>query len=167
MCYVIMTSTVLVLVMATYRIGQEIVKHQRRSYSRSPPRTPTLSVEAIEHRGFHVSRVPAPWRQKGRIVHLRGKRIFAISTGLALALLGGVSTAQATAPRPTHQVTICHRTASADGGNQHNGYDKITVDIASVSEAEKVFNGPAGHDSHDQQGNGPGGDIIPAFTFDT
>ena len=66
--------------------------------------------------------------------------------------------AHATAP-PNHQVTICHRTGSADGGNQHNGYDIITVDIASSGYVQGA------HTSHEQTGNGPGGDIIPAYDY--
>src|SRR5450759_4237398 len=73
----------------------------------------------------------------------------------------GVSIAQATQPSPDHKVTLCHRTGSVDGGNQHNGYDIITVDIASVANAKDA----RGHDHHNQIGNGPGGDIIPVYTY--
>ena len=79
-----------------------------------------------------------------------------------IVLLGtGVGTAQATKPEPNHKVTLCHRTGSAEGGNTHIGYSIITVDIASVANSKDV----RGHDSHDQIGNGPGGDIIPSYTY--
>jgi hypothetical protein len=82
-------------------------------------------------------------------------------TVAGLVLMGAdVTSAQASKP-PDHTVTLCHRTGSADGGNQHEGYSIITVDIASVANAKDV----RGHDSHDQIGNGPGGDIIPSFTY--
>jgi hypothetical protein len=85
----------------------------------------------------------------------------ALVTVAGLVLLGaGVTSAQASKP-PDHQVTLCHRTGSVDGGNQQDGYSIITVDIASVANARNV----RGHDSHDQVGNGPGGDIIPSFTY--
>ena len=41
--------------------------------------------------GFHVSRVPAPWRQAGRIAHLRSRRIFAVSIALGVTLAAGVA----------------------------------------------------------------------------
>lgn len=50
-----------------------------------------------------------------------------------------------------HKVPICHRTGSAK-----NPYVVITVDVAAIAAGD-----PAGHHSHDQVGNGPGGDIIP------
>jgi hypothetical protein len=79
-----------------------------------------------------------------------------------LVLLGsGMSVAQASKPAPDHKVTLCHRTGSVDGGNQHNGYSVITVDIASVANAKDA----RGHDDHNQIGNGPGGDIIPVYTY--
>lgn len=58
-------------------------------------------------------------------------------------------------------VSLCHRTGSVDGGNQHNGYDLITVDLSSIAGIHQ-FNG---HDGHNQVGNGPGGDIIPAASY--
>jgi hypothetical protein len=42
-----------------------------------------------------VSRASAPWRQTGRIAHLRSRRIFAVSLALGLALAGGIPTATA------------------------------------------------------------------------
>ena len=79
-----------------------------------------------------------------------------------VVLLGtGVATAQASKPALNHKVTLCHRTGSAEGGNTHDGYSIITVDIASVANTKDV----RGHDSHGQIGNGPGGDIIPSFTY--
>ena len=59
-------------------------------------------------------------------------------------------------------VTLCHRTGSTDGGNMHNGYSLITVDITSAGQAATAH----GHDDHEQVGNGPGPDIIPAYTYD-
>lgn len=76
--------------------------------------------------------------------------------GLVLVWIGGRADAT---PKNTDNVTICHRTASASGGNQHNGYDLITVDPDSIIK-------PNGHAFHEQQGNGPGGDIIPPFHYD-
>ncbi len=89
------------------------------------------------------------------------KRLLA---ALALvALMGfGATAALATSGGGGHTaVTLCHRTGSVAGGNQHNGYDLITVDISSVASAKSA----RGHDGHDQVGNGPGGDIIPVFTY--
>src|SRR5450759_2246241 len=86
-----------------------------------------------------------------------------LATVTGLVLLGaGITTAQATNPAPDHKVTLCHRTGSVAGGNMHNGYSIITVDIASVANAKDA----RGHDSHNQIGNGPGGDIIPVYTYD-
>ena len=86
-----------------------------------------------------------------------------LATVTGLVLLGaGITTAQATSP-PDHKVTLCHRTGSVAGGNMHNGYSIITVDIASVANAKDA----RGHDSHNQIGNGPGGDIIPVYTYET
>jgi len=58
-------------------------------------------------------------------------------------------------------VTLCHRTGSVGGGNQHNGYDLITVDLSSIAGIAQLN----GHDGHNQVGNGPGPDIIPAATY--
>ena len=71
----------------------------------------------------------------------------------------GIGTAQATNtdPNADHKVTICHRTGSADGGELKNGYNEITVDIASSGLVK------GGHTGHEQVGNGPGPDIIPAY----
>ncbi len=77
---------------------------------------------------------------------------------IASALILGSTMAQATPP-PNHKVTICHRTGSATGGNQHNGYSIITVDIASSGFVM------SGHQFHEQVGNGPGGDIIPMYDY--
>ena len=78
-----------------------------------------------------------------------------LSLGLALVSVGFAGPAFAA---PKDKVTICHRTGSESGGNAHNGYSIITVDVASILGSE-------GHDSHDQVGNGPIGDIIPAFNY--
>jgi hypothetical protein len=88
----------------------------------------------------------------GRVVRIVA--VLAVAAGTLLP----AATAQATAP-PNHQVTICHRTGSTDGGNQHNGYDIITVDIASSGFVV------GGHDHHEQVGNGPSGDLIPAYDY--
>ena len=91
-----------------------------------------------------------------------GKSLVVTVAGLVL-LGAGVISAQATKPAPNHRVTLCHRTGSVAGGNAHNGYSIITVDIASVANAKGV----RGHDSHNQVGNGPEGDIIPSYTYKT
>jgi hypothetical protein len=92
------------------------------------------------------------------------KTIIALAVG-ALALVGTATlagSAFATQGGGGHTaVTLCHRTGSADGGNQHNGYDIITVDITSAGQAATA----KGHNTHEQVGNGPGPDIIPAYTY--
>jgi hypothetical protein len=92
------------------------------------------------------------------------KTIIALAVG-AFALVGTgtlASSAFATQGGGGHTaVTLCHRTGSADGGNQHNGYDIITVDITSAGQAATA----KGHNTHEQVGNGPGPDIIPAYTY--
>lgn len=82
--------------------------------------------------------------------------LFAV-LAIALAILPSMALATKTDPNADHKVTVCHRTGSEAGGNQHNGYDAITVDIASSGYVK------GGHPGHDQVGNGPGGDIIPAY----
>lgn len=77
----------------------------------------------------------------------------------AFALAGGASATQGGGGHTA--VTLCHRTGSTDGGNQHNGYDIITVDITSAGQAATA----RGHNSHEQVGNGPGPDIIPAYEY--
>jgi hypothetical protein len=77
---------------------------------------------------------------------------------IALGLFLPATVARATMP-PDHKVTICHRTGSAAGGNTHMGYSIITVDIASSGYVM------GGHADHEQVGNGPGGDIIPAYDY--
>ncbi len=80
--------------------------------------------------------------------------------GVLVCAAGTLSaTAASASPPPEHKVTICHRTGSEAGGNMGNGYSLITVDVASILRG-------AGHDGHAQVGNGPGGDIIPAFSYD-
>lgn len=89
------------------------------------------------------------------------KKTLALAGISAIALMGLAAPAQAVTPLPTpsitetsdHKVNICHRTA-AEG----NPYVPIEVDIHSIG-------GPAGHDGHNQQGNGPIGDIIPPFNL--
>lgn len=86
------------------------------------------------------------------------------SAGFFALLLGALSigfalpaSATPTDPNEDHKVTICHRTGSADGGELKNGYNEITVDIASSGLVK------GGHTGHEQIGNGPGPDIIPAY----
>lgn len=86
------------------------------------------------------------------------KRILAAAFMVLGLILVTVPVASATAKNDDN-VTICHRTASVAGGNQHNGYDLITVDPDSILKTN-------GHDTHEQQGNGPGGDLIPPFHYD-
>lgn len=78
---------------------------------------------------------------------------------LLAALIGSVvilplHAAFATKPDPDHKVTLCHRTGSAS-----NPYIVITTDIASDGYVK------GGHNNHEQVGNGLGGDIIPAYTY--
>jgi len=90
-------------------------------------------------------------------------RTIAMLAAVPLAAAGAVGAAgfaSASAP-PDHKVTLCHRTGAEEGGNTHAGYSIITVDIASVANAKDV----RGHDSHDQVGNGPVGDIIPSYWY--
>lgn len=86
------------------------------------------------------------------------KKILALLASVVLVVgVATSATATNTDPNEGHKVTICHRTGSATGGNQHNGYDIITVDIASSGYVQ------GGHTNHEQVGNGPGGDVIPAY----
>jgi LPXTG-motif cell wall-anchored protein len=90
------------------------------------------------------------------------KRFFAIIATMSLTsvfMVTGMGTAQATPtdPNADHKVTVCHRTASVSGGELKNGYNEITVDIASSGLVK------GGHTGHEQVGNGPGPDIIPAY----
>jgi hypothetical protein len=52
--------------------------------------------------------------------------------------------------------TICHATASEDGGNQHNGYNIETVSVDSIVKDN-------GHGSHTDIGGKS--DVIPAFSY--
>ena len=91
----------------------------------------------------------------------RGRtRLIILLAAIPISTLGafGAAGIASASPPPDHKVTICHRTGSESGGNAHNGYSNITVDVASILGSE-------GHDSHDQVGNGPIGDIIPAFNY--
>jgi hypothetical protein len=71
-----------------------------------------------------------------------------------VATLTIANAAWATKPDPGHKVTLCHRTGSAT-----NPYIVITTDIASDGYVK------GGHNNHEQVGNGLGGDIIPAYTY--
>lgn len=73
-----------------------------------------------------------------------------MAASAAVVLLAGIVSAQADVPAGYH-VTICHRTGSAS-----NPYIVISPDV------EGVING---HLDHEQTGNGLGGDIVPAFTY--
>lgn len=77
------------------------------------------------------------------------------SAGFMLAAIPAHATN--TDPNADHKVTLCHRTGSAAGGELKNGYNEITVDIASSGLVK------GGHTNHEQVGNGPGPDIIPAY----
>jgi hypothetical protein len=67
--------------------------------------------------GFHVSRVPAPWRQAGRIAHLRSRRIFAVSIALGVTLAAGVAgPAMATGNGPLGQPQSLSRADVNTGG---------------------------------------------------
>src|SRR5665647_1942880 len=90
----------------------------------------------------------------------QGRRFLAAGavTALGLVLSGAVATTAQADNVGGQMETICHRTGSADGGNQHNGYSVITVSINSIFKTK-------GHDSHNHIGNGPVGDIIPAFDY--
>jgi hypothetical protein len=90
------------------------------------------------------------------------RKILAATAALTLGL-GGVlalavpASATPTDPNADHKVTVCHRTGSADKGELKNGYNEITVDIASSGYVK------GGHTGHEQVGNGPGSDVIPAY----
>lgn len=73
---------------------------------------------------------------------------------LTVVGLYAAEAAHATKPDPGHKVTLCHRTGSAT-----NPYVVVTTDIASDGYVK------GGHTGHDQIGNGLGGDIIPAYTY--
>lgn len=90
---------------------------------------------------------------------MRKLLLAAFTLGVVASVVGAVTALAA--PEGHVPVTLCHRTGSVDGGNQHNGYDIITVDIASAGQAS----GAHGHDGHEQVGNGPGPDIIPAYSW--
>ncbi len=76
--------------------------------------------------------------------------IFTAGLLSAILLVAGIGTVSADVPAGYH-ITICHRTGSAS-----NPYIVISPDV------EGVING---HLDHEQTGNGLGGDIVPAFTF--
>ena len=64
--------------------------------------------------------------------------------------------ASATKPNPDHKVTICH--AVNGEGETKNGYNIITVDVASILKE--------GHDEHSKTKDGVTHyDIIPAFVY--
>lgn len=90
------------------------------------------------------------------------KWILAVAVFVGVMLLTAPA-ALATAPTG-HMVTICHRTGSVAGGNQHNGYSIITVDIASAGYPDGLDT-TSGHVAHTQIGNGPGPDLIPAYEY--
>lgn len=73
-----------------------------------------------------------------------------LAAGAAVLTLAGIVSASADTPAHNH-ITICHRTGSAS-----NPYIVISPDVEGVIE---------GHLDHEQTGNGLGGDIIPAFTY--
>jgi hypothetical protein len=90
------------------------------------------------------------------------RKILAAFAALTLGLGGvlaiaGPANATKTDPNADHKITLCHRTGSAEGGELKNGYNEITVDIASSGYVK------GGHTNHEQVGNGPGPDIIPAY----
>ena len=67
--------------------------------------------------------------------------VLVIGTVFALA---GAASATNTDPNSDHKVTLCHRTGSVAGGELKNGYNEITVDIASSGLVK------GGHTNHEQ-----------------
>lgn len=83
-------------------------------------------------------------------IHRRLGRKVSMAAGAGVLTMVGIVGANADTPSGNH-VTICHRTGSAS-----NPYIAISPDVEGIIE---------GHLEHEQAGNGPGGDIIPAFTY--
>lgn len=75
----------------------------------------------------------------------------ATSASAVCLVIAGIGLINAQSPGADNHVTICHRTGSAS-----NPYVVTTLDVEGIL---------AGHIEHEQTGNGPGGDIIPPFTF--
>ena len=93
------------------------------------------------------------------MLHMKKKALLAVLFGL-FVIMGAIS-ASLVASGPAavftsddHKVTICHAVAADSGGNQHNGYDIISVDKDSIA---------GGHDGHNNVGGSNRSDIIPSF----
>jgi hypothetical protein len=92
------------------------------------------------------------------------RKILAATAALTLGLGGVLALAgPASATPPTgHKVLVCHATSGL--GELKNGYNSITVDIASAGYPDSEGNN--NHASHDgTQGNKVGPDIIGAYTY--
>jgi hypothetical protein len=91
------------------------------------------------------------------------KRISVIITAMLVAFMMGGAWSWATPPVKTgHKVDVCHATSGK--GELKNGYNSITVDIASAGYPDSEGN--RNHASHDGTlGNMVGPDIIAAYEY--
>ena len=108
--------------------------------------------------GFHVSRVSAPWRQTGRIAHLRSRRLFAVSLALGLALVAGVSSpASAETNSQNESETGQHSSGSSTDDSPSSGSDDDSDDSSSDDGSSDDSSSGDGDDGDDGSG-GSGGD---------